>query len=73
EGGEFLLYHPEDGEKRVNLPKYSVLLNRGDIPHQVMPVQSGVRLTLACFFSTNFGATRKTRSEIKIASTASAY
>lgn len=73
EGGEFMLYHPEDGEKLVKLPKYSVLLNRGDIPHQVMPVQTGVRLTLACFFSTNFGATRKPRSEIKIASNAPSY
>ena len=73
EGGEFMLYHPEEGEKLVKLPKYSVLLNRGDIPHQVMPVESGVRLTLACFFSTNFGATSKSRSEIKIASTASSY
>jgi len=73
EGGEFILYHPEEGKKLVKLPKYSVLLNRGDIPHQVMPVQTGVRLTLACFFSTNFGATSKPRSEIKIASTASSY
>lgn len=73
EGGEFMLYHPEEGEKLVKLPKYSVLLNRGDIPHEVMPVKSGVRLTLACFFSTNFGATSKPRSEIKIASTASFY
>jgi len=73
EGGEFMLYHPEEGESLLKLPKYSVLLNRGDIPHQVMPVQTGVRLSLACFFSTNFGATSKPRSEIKIASTASSY
>jgi len=73
EGGEFMLYHPEEGESLVKMPKYSVLLNRGDIPHQVMPVKTGVRLTLACFFSTNFGATSKSRSEIKIASTASSY
>jgi predicted 2-oxoglutarate/Fe(II)-dependent dioxygenase YbiX len=72
-GGEFVLYHPEQGEKIVPLPKYSVLLNRGDIPHEVMPVKSGVRLTLACFFSTNFGVTRKPRSAIKIATSRSAY
>jgi len=73
EGGEFVLYHPELGRQIVSLPKYSVLLNRGDIPHEVMPVTGGVRLTLACFFSTNFGATRKPRSAIKIASSAPSY
>ena len=73
EGGEFILYHPEEGEKVVRLPKYSVLLNRGDIPHEVLSVKSGVRLTLACFFSTNFGVTSKSRSEIKIASAAQSY
>ena len=73
EGGEFKLYHPVDGEKVVKLPRHSVLLNRGDIPHEVMPVKSGVRLTLACFFSTNFGATSKARSEIKIATSAQSY
>jgi len=73
EGGEFKLYHPQQGEKIVRLPKYSVLLNRGDIPHEVTPVRGGVRLTLACFFSTNFGATSKPRSDIKIASSESSY
>ncbi|WP_455221301.1 2OG-Fe(II) oxygenase [Kaarinaea lacus] len=72
-GGDFVLYHPEQGEQTVHLPKYSVLLNRGDIPHEVLPVKDGVRLTLACFFSTNFGATHKPRSDIKIASSTSSY
>ncbi|WP_455207947.1 2OG-Fe(II) oxygenase [Kaarinaea lacus] len=73
EGGEFVLYHPEGGKQVLNLPKYSMLLNRGDIPHEVMPVRGGVRLTMASFFSTNFGATRKPRSEIKMASSVTAY
>ena len=73
EGGDFKLYHPQQGEKIVHLPKYSVLLNRGDIPHEVMPVSGGIRLTLACFFSTNFGVTCKPRSDIKIASSESSY
>ena len=67
QGGEFILHHPETGDEVMDLPKYSMLINRGEIPHQVKPVQQGERLTLACFFSTNFGPTRKPRSEIKIA------
>ncbi|WP_455365351.1 2OG-Fe(II) oxygenase [Kaarinaea lacus] len=73
EGGEFVLYHPEQGKQIITLPKYSVLLNRGDIPHEVLPVTGGVRLTLACFFSTNFGTTRKSRSDIKIATSTPSY
>jgi predicted 2-oxoglutarate/Fe(II)-dependent dioxygenase YbiX len=73
EGGEFVLYHPQSGELVIELPKYSVLVMRGDIPHEVMPVRNGVRQTLACFFSTNFGATRKPRSEIKTVSNALSY
>ncbi|HEY5603703.1 MAG TPA: 2OG-Fe(II) oxygenase [Gammaproteobacteria bacterium] len=73
EGGEFVLYHPESGEQVLELTKHSVLLMRGDIPHEVMPVRDGVRQTLACFFSTNFGATRKPRSEIKTLPNTASY
>ncbi|MGD8566500.1 MAG: 2OG-Fe(II) oxygenase [Gammaproteobacteria bacterium] len=66
EGGEFVLYHPERGQYTVNLPKYSLVLNRGDIPHEVLPVQHGMRQSLACFFSTNFGPTHKPRTDFKI-------
>jgi len=67
EGGEFILHHPEQGDQVIDFPKFSMIINRGEIPHQVKPVQEGERLTLACFFSTNFGPTQKPRSEIKIA------
>jgi hypothetical protein len=66
EGGEFVVHHPQQGDNTINFPKFSVLINRGDIPHQVTPVTSGVRLTLACFFSTNFGPTQIPRSQIKV-------
>jgi len=65
-GGEFVVHHPDRGDVAVDFPRYSILMNRGDIPHQVKPVQSGVRSTLACFFSTNFGPTQKPRTEIKV-------
>lgn len=67
EGGEFCLHHPRNGDVEFSLPKYSLLLNRGDIPHQVRSVTSGSRRTLACFFSTNFGPTAKPRSQIQLA------
>lgn len=66
QGGEFVVHHPETGDATVDFPRFSVLMNRGDIPHQVKPVESGERLTLACFFSTNFGPTQKPRSEIQV-------
>jgi len=66
QGGEFIVHHPVRGDVPVDFPRYSVLMNRGDIPHQVKPVQNGVRSTLACFFSTNFGPTQKPRTEIKV-------
>jgi hypothetical protein len=66
QGGEFIVHHPQVGDTAVDFPRYSVLMNRGDIPHQVKPVQKGMRSTLACFFSTNFGPTQKPRTPIKV-------
>lgn len=66
QGGEFVVHHPGSGDRVVNFPRYSVLMNRGDIPHQVKSVKQGMRSTLACFFSTNFGPTQKPRSEIQV-------
>ena len=66
QGGEFIVHHPQSGDSAVDFPRYSVLMNRGDIPHQVKPVQNGMRSTLACFFSTNFGPTQKPRTPIKV-------
>ena len=66
QGGDFIL-HYQDGDEIIAMPKFSMLINRGELPHQVTPVTQGVRLTLACFFSTNFGPTQKPRSAITIA------
>ena len=65
-GGEFILEHPQLGQKIIELPFFSVLINRGDIPHWVTPVTSGQRHTVACFLSTNFGQTQKPRVDIQI-------
>jgi len=67
QGGDFIV-HYQDRDQLLPMPKYSMLINRGELPHQVTPVTQGLRLTLACFFSTNFGPTQKPRSAITIAS-----
>jgi len=66
QGGEFIVHH-HDGNQVMLMPKFSMLINRGELPHQVTPVTQGSRLTLACFFSTNFGPTQKPRSAITVA------
>lgn len=66
QGGDFIVHHPEKGDYPMPFPRFSVLLNSGDIPHEVTSVEHGVRSTLACFFSTNFGPTQKPRTEIKV-------
>ena len=66
QGGDFIVHHPDKGDFPMAFPRFSVLLNSGDIPHEVTSVQQGVRSTLACFFSTNFGPTQKPRTEIKV-------
>lgn len=42
------------------------LVNNCSIPHQVTKVESGERLTLACFLSTSFAANKKSRFAFKI-------
>jgi len=64
QGGEFVVYHPDKGELHFHTHKHQVMLNRSDIPHEVLPVESGERLSLACFLSTNFGPSSKPRQAI---------
>lgn len=64
QGGEFVVHHPQQGELHFRTQTHQVMLNRGDIPHEVLPVASGERLSLACFLSTNFGPSTKPRQAI---------
>lgn len=66
QGGEFILLHPQLGRLTFKLPRRSILINRGDIPHLVNPVTAGERQTLACFLSSHAGATRNPRKPIQI-------
>lgn len=45
---------------------HMALVNSCSVPHQVTKVESGVRLTLACFLSTSFGPSKKPRVAFKI-------
>ena len=68
QGGQFVVHHPAHGSESFHGPCNSIMVNRGDLPHEVKPVLSGCRRTLACFLSRNFGATRTRRQNIKTVS-----
>jgi len=71
-GGEFVVHHPQQGKLSFRTREHQVMLNRGDIPHEVLPIASGTRLSLACFLSHNFGPSKKPRQQIKTAAPARA-
>ena len=54
-GGELVAHHPTKGRRAYQPAPRSILINRGDIPHEVAPVEQGERMTLALFLSDNFG------------------
>jgi hypothetical protein len=45
---------------------HMALVNNCSVPHQVTPVESGKRLTLACFLSTSFAPNMKSRVDFKV-------
>lgn len=45
---------------------HMALVNNCSVPHQVTRVESGKRLTLACFLSTSFGPNMKSRVDFKV-------
>lgn len=45
---------------------HMALVNNCSVPHQVTKVESGERLTLACFLSTSFLPNKKARAEFKV-------
>lgn len=56
------------GKKQRYKPEaYTALVNNCSIPHQVTAVESGERLTLACFLSTAFHANKNKPRAFKVA------
>ena len=68
EGGDFVSQPKTDGELKFHPKPHSVVVNRGDVWHEVEPVVSGERRTLACFLSGQFGKSRRSRKEFEVSS-----
>ena len=67
-GGYFQTSASENREPLSYKPQaHMALVNNCSVPHQVTPVESGERLTLACFLSTSFGANKHTPAAFKVA------
>jgi hypothetical protein len=65
EGGDFVTYD-NGGESRHHPQPFSLLVNNCEVPHEVTPVCTGKRLTLACFLSQEFGDSPVRREPIKL-------
>lgn len=66
EGGDFVSQPNTSGELRLHPEPYSVVINRGDVWHEVEPVRSGERRTLACFISNQFGKSNHGRLAFEV-------
>lgn len=61
-GGRFQTSEQQSYKPRAHM----ALVNNCSVPHQVTRVDSGERLTLACFLSTSFAANTKSRTAFTI-------
>lgn len=68
QGGDFVTHDANAGSKHFHPHAITMLVNNCTIPHEVTPVEYGERLTLACFLSTEFGPSRNTRKDFRVAS-----
>lgn len=72
-GGYFQSGEPKSDEKKLDEQQqykpsaHMALVNNCSVPHQVTEVESGERLTLACFLSTSFAQNKNTPAAFKIA------
>lgn len=68
QGGDFVSQPHTDSELKVHPKPHSVMVNSGSVWHEVEPVVSGERRTLACFFSNQFGNNTQHRKEFAVSS-----
>lgn len=61
-GGYFQTDDPEHPHRRYKPRAHMALVNNCSVPHQVTKVESGERLTLACFLSGSFAANKTSPS-----------
>jgi hypothetical protein len=65
-GGYFQTGEPAKKPQRYKPKAHMALVNNCSVPHQVTTVESGERLTLACFLSTSFETNKNTPVAFKI-------
>jgi len=65
-GGYFQTDNQQSRNKRYKPGAYMALVNNCSVPHQVTKVESGERLTLACFLSTSFAPNQTAPSAFKV-------
>lgn len=65
-GGHFQTDAHDETQQSYKPKSHMALVNSCSIPHQVTKVESGERLTLACFLSTTFADNKKSRFAFKI-------
>lgn len=66
QGGDFVTHDSRQGSLRYKPAARTALVNNCSIPHEVRPVESGERRTLACFLSTEFGQSRHLRHQFRL-------
>jgi len=66
QGGDFVTHHAQRGTRSYRPAGRCVLVNNCEIPHEVTPVTQGRRHTLACFLSTEFGASPHPREAFRL-------
>lgn len=54
-GGEFVIFPPSGGERRLRPDAHSVVFSRGDLRHAVAHVEAGERRTIVAFLCTETG------------------
>lgn len=68
EGGDFISQPDTSNSKVLHPVAHSVVINAGHVWHEVKPVSSGERRTLACFLSTSFGESERPRLDFDVSS-----
>ena len=59
EGGNYIVYNKQGKRKAIKTHRFSMLINRCDLPHEVTQVDLGERKTLAYFLSPFPGINRR--------------
>lgn len=64
EGGDYLVHHPEQGPLTYKAPRFSMIVSRCNLAHEVTPVTKGQRRSLVFFLSESSGINRRFESEL---------